>query len=54
MLVSCSSVMLTIISPCNYYLEAVDPLPASSRDACDAIATGGNQGVSVGFSTENL
>ena len=53
MFVSCSSVTLTIILPCNYYLEAVDPLPASSRDACNAIATRSNQGVSGVFSTEN-
>ena len=51
--VSCSWVMLSISLSCDYYLEAVDPLPARSRNAGDAVATRGYQGVSGIVSTDN-
>ena len=43
---SYSSLILSIALACDDYLEAVNPLRARSRNAGDAVATRGNQGVS--------
>jgi hypothetical protein len=43
--------MLSINSSCDYYLEAVNPLPARTRNACDGVAARGNQGVPGMIST---